>query len=318
MLASTLPRPPPPPLRAALGFRTRTEPWEVAELGTGHYVHLNTRRASPRGRRLDFGGGRPRLRPRIVFLHGLGQSLEIWRATAVALHAGPLGAECVLVDLVGHGKTSVPGGLAARCRPDVMCRQLQRVLEEVGWMSSSSSLPLQPSPRQKIILAGLSMGGAISLLWAEQHMDCVERIVRVAAAGLEESWWQSAVPGVTWMGRLLGAQSVLSGLSAALPACQLLAQLHAGLGAPSYGCSQNMPELLLSCGVPVSVVSGTLDQVHRPHLSRWKPSAVLLKTGWEHVAMCNFLNTLELHAREDLWFGGASPPRQAYRPRSKL
>lgn len=294
----------PPALRAALGFRARAEPWEIEELGTGHYVHL--RGASPLQKRLEDAG------PRIVFLHGLGQSHEVWKSTAKAMHEGPLEAECVLVDLIGHGKSPVPGNLAARCRPDVMCRQLQRVLEEVGWA------PSLPTPRRKIILAGLSMGGAISLLWAEQHMEYVERIVRVAAAGLEESWWQSTVPGLTWLGRLLGAQGMLNSLSARLPACAgQLAQLHAGLGAPSYGCAQNMPELLLARGVPVSVVSGTLDQVHRPHLARWKPTSTLLKIGWEHVGICLFLDTLDLHTHEDLWVS-SSASSAVHQPRSKL
>jgi pimeloyl-ACP methyl ester carboxylesterase len=258
--------------RAAMGFLETAEVWEVEELKTGHYVHVgkSTARSSS---------------PRIVFLHGLSQSLECWLPTATQLSTGPLRAECLLIDLVGHGKTAIPGGAASRCRPDVMCRQVGRVLEDAGWMDG----------HRKMIFAGLSLGAAISLLWAEEHLDRVARLVRVAAGGLKEQW--GFFPAIA---RSAGAVSLVSRISKPVfdPSC-----LVTGLLAPDYGVDQRMPEILRRRNIPVSVVGGTWDYVHRARVDRWKPQAVLFVHGWEHIRMCMRLDSLKLADRPELWVG---------------
>ena len=50
--------------------------------------------------------------------------------------------------------------------------QLQRVLLKVGWVNSTTG---NAPPQRRIVLAGLSMGGAVSLYWAEQHLPSVAR-----------------------------------------------------------------------------------------------------------------------------------------------
>ena len=326
------------------------EPWETEELSTGHYVHLEQSQ-TVRSNTL-----------RIVFLHGLTQNLECWRGTAERIvSSNHLRADCVLIDMIGHGKTPTPGGIASRVRPDVMCRQVQRVLEQIGWMSTPSSSSPSHASASKITLAGLSLGGAVSLLWSEQHLDSVARIVRVAAAGLDETWYQSPLSSLPFLCRSTGLPNLISGLSSRLTTTslvrnqcllQLLSQATAihqvqyltihlcpsllslfflllllllllfhfhfqyihitqttflgyvwcGMSAPSYGVNQKMPEMLKDLGVTVAVVAGTLDFVHRPHIKRWRPDAILLKYGWEHVLICNLLDRMRLDEREDLWW----------------
>lgn len=258
--------------RAAMGFLDTAAVWELEDLKTGHYVHL--------GKTADCS-------PRIVFLHGLSQTLECWLPTATQLSNGPLRAECLLIDLIGHGKTPIPGGVSSRCRPDVMCRQLHRVLETVGWLDG----------KRKIVLAGLSLGGAISLLWAEENFDRVDRLVRVAAAGLKEPLW-GFFPA---MARSAGAATMVSSLSRIMRPVFDPSYLVAGLLAPDYGVDQRMPELLRQRGIPISVVGGTWDYVHRARIDRWKPRAVLFIHGWDHIRMCTCLDSLNLADKFELW-----------------
>ena len=185
-------------------MNTIVEPWETEDLSTGHYVHLEHHPV--RSNTL-----------RIVFLHGLTQNLECWRGTAERIvSSNHLRAECVLIDMIGHGKTLTPGGIASRVRPDVMSRQVQRVLEKIGWMSTPSSSSPSHALASKITLAGLSLGGAVSLLWSEQHLDSVARIVRVAAAGLDETWYQSPLSSLPLLCRSTGLPNLISGLSSRL------------------------------------------------------------------------------------------------------
>ena len=187
------------------------EPWETEELSTGHYVHLEQSQ-TVRSNTL-----------RIVFLHGLTQNLECWRGTAERIvSSNHLRADCVLIDMIGHGKTPTPGGIASRVRPDVMCRQVQRVLEQIGWMSTPSSSSPSHASASKITLAGLSLGGAVSLLWSEQHLDSVARIVRVAAAGLDETWYQSPLSSLPFLCRSTGLPNLISGLSSRLTTTSLV------------------------------------------------------------------------------------------------
>jgi pimeloyl-ACP methyl ester carboxylesterase len=294
-----------------------TELWETEELKTGHYVHLS---------HSDNQEQTHKLHPRIVFLHGLTQSLECWRGTAERLHqSSSLLADVVLIDMIGHGKTRTPGGLASRVRPDVMCRQVQRVLEEIGWMSTTSYKKKKKKNLDhdivnqdhhtssatggvKMILCGLSLGGAVSLLWSEQHLDSVARVVRVAAAGLDEKWWHTPISTIvpkmccsTGLPRMI--TSLTSSMEHSSFACltQVLGHAFCGMGAPSYGVNQRIPEMFVENDVPVAVVAGTLDFLHRPHLKRWKPDVVVLRFGWEHVLMCNLLDYLRLDENVKLW-----------------
>ena len=66
-------------------------------------------------------------------------------------------------------------------RAAVMARQVDRILTELGWKEDAA----RGGP--KIVLGGLSLGGAVSLLWARENSELVERMVLVATAGLDNS-----------------------------------------------------------------------------------------------------------------------------------
>merc|ERR1712078_650988 len=118
---------------------------------------------------------------------------------------------------------------------------------------------------RKITLAGLSLGAAVCLLWAEEHLDRVARIVRVAGAGLKEPLWGSLLMPL----RSIQISSFVSSVSKILRPVFDPSHLVSGLLAPDYGVDQRMPETLRQRSVPVSVVGGTWDYIHRAHIDRW-------------------------------------------------
>ena len=266
----------------SFGFCEEAEKWEDRDLKTGHFVHLKPHavpRSSPA--------------PRIVLLHGMSQSLNVWVPTATKLCEGPLHAECLLIDLIGHGRTPIPGDVSNRCRADVMCRQLHRALNAVGWLDHDSP---------KIILAGISLGAAICLLWAEKHLDKVERIVRVAGAGLREN----ILSPLNFLVRSIGGAKIVSLFRRFMHPVLDVPYVVACIQAPEYGVDQNIPEILQVEQIPVSIVAGTTDWVHQAHIDRWKPQELVLKNGWGHAQICTRIDDLNLADRHELWIGATS------------
>ena len=181
---------------------------------------------------------------RVLLVHGLCQDHSCWLDTAHKLRRR-LGCHCVLVDLVGHGRTKPPRvghhrreeekWMAARdsrpthpstfgpnplpnqgdlsyVRAAVMARQVDRVLTELAWKADAES-----GVGPKIVLAGLSLGGAVSLLWARENSHLIERMVLVATAGLknERVGTHGIISTLAGIGNVLGA--VLPGAGSVPP-----------------------------------------------------------------------------------------------------
>ena len=101
----------------------------------------------------------------IVFIHGLGSYLQAWIRNVDELKAN---YRCISIDLPGYGKSSKqPHSGAMTLYADV----INELVAELGL--------------NKVILAGHSMGGQISITTSLLYPSIVEKMVLVAPAGFE-------------------------------------------------------------------------------------------------------------------------------------
>lgn len=120
--------------------------------------------------------------PAVVLVHGLTSPDFIWEDQIGAL-AG-VGFRVISYDLYGRGLSDRP---AVDYDGTLFVRQLDELIEQLG-----RSGPVH--------LVGLSMGGAVSALYAARHPGRVDRLTLMAPGGLRE--------GVPWVLRLLTAPIV--------------------------------------------------------------------------------------------------------------
>ena len=110
---------------------------------------------------------------RILLIHGWRQSLDSWLPTARQLHK-VLGHDVLLPDLFGHGKSPYLSS-TSDLSPQTLVAQLRALVLHVGWDQSP------------IVLAGISLGGALAQLYSIDFPSNVDRLVLVASGGLSES-----------------------------------------------------------------------------------------------------------------------------------
>jgi pimeloyl-ACP methyl ester carboxylesterase len=103
---------------------------------------------------------------RVVLVHGISSAAFIWNGTFEALAAA--GLRVLRYDLYGRGHSDRPH---AEYGAALFRRQLEELLAAVGFDG-----PFR--------LVGLSMGGAVSIDFADRHPDRVERLALIAPAGM--------------------------------------------------------------------------------------------------------------------------------------
>lgn len=101
--------------------------------------------------------------PVIVFLHGFTGSTKTWGKVAAALP----GYKIVLVDLLGHGRTTVPED-ASRSVMELQVRDLKLLFSRLGLASFT--------------LAGYSMGGRTALAYAAEYPESVDALILESAS----------------------------------------------------------------------------------------------------------------------------------------
>ena len=109
--------------------------------------------------------------PPIVFFHGYADSADTWRQTLAVLSRRDRRA--IAVDLPGFGAADL-------LRPDPILPQL----DEFG---AAAMRYLAGPRRQRVIVAGNSLGGCLTLRLAERHGARMAGAVAVAPAGLQMS-----------------------------------------------------------------------------------------------------------------------------------
>lgn len=115
-------------------------------------------------------GPRDRKATRLVLLHGYCDSADTWRPALAELAAN--GASVLAVDLPGFGE-------ADPLRPGAMLPQLDAFVDAVL---------KEQRPYGKIIVAGNSLGGTMSLRAAQSPRLPIAGVVSVAAPGFVDSW----------------------------------------------------------------------------------------------------------------------------------
>ena len=140
--------------------------------------------------------------PAIVFLHGFSTPYLIWDFNCPAVSAA--GYRSLRYDLYGRGFSDRPTNV--EYGPDLFDRQLLQLIE---------GLKL----RKPLTLAGVSMGGAISVLFAERHPELVNGLILVDPAGfpmpLPLAVRLLRIPGLgELLTRLLGDRSIREGMAA--------------------------------------------------------------------------------------------------------
>ncbi|HET6500381.1 MAG TPA: alpha/beta hydrolase [Amycolatopsis sp.] len=125
--------------------------------------------AGCRSRVLEAGPGEKRA-TRLVLLHGYCDSADTWRPALAELAAG--GVSVLAVDLPGFGE-------ADPLRPGPMLPQLDAFVDAVL---------REQRPYGKIVLAGNSLGGTMSLRAAQSPGLPVAGVVSIAAPGFVDSW----------------------------------------------------------------------------------------------------------------------------------
>jgi pimeloyl-ACP methyl ester carboxylesterase len=142
----------------------------------------------------------------VIFLHGLGASLETWDAVAMPLSSGDAAMRAIRLDLPGFGLTGPdPTGDYSDARSVAV---LAALMDRLGLQRAS--------------LVGNSLGGRIAWKFAAAHPDRVDRLVLISPDGF-------ASPGFEY-GKAPEIPFVLRLLPHVLPKFMLRMQLE-----PAYG-----------------------------------------------------------------------------------
>jgi pimeloyl-ACP methyl ester carboxylesterase len=204
--------------------------------------------------------------PTVVFLHGFSTPYLIWDFNFPAVAAG--GYRVLRYDLYGRGFSDRP--TAVEYGPDLFDRQLLQLIERLKL-------------RTPLTLAGVSMGGAISVIFAERHPELVNGLILVDPAGFPMPVPLAVkllqVPGLgEVLIRLLGDRSIRAGMASnfldpsLLPdfARKFSVQLqYEGYQRAQLSTLRNMPLQALeesyravgAAGTPVLLVWGRADTV---------------------------------------------------------
>ena len=204
--------------------------------------------------------------PTVVFLHGFSTPYLIWDFNFSAVSAA--GYRGLRYDLFGRGFSDRPTHVAYG--PDLFDRQLLQLIERLKL-------------RTPLTLAGVSMGGAISVIFAERHPELVNGLILVDPAGFPMPMPLAVkllrVPGLgEVLMRLLGDRSIRAGMASnffdpsLLPdfARKFAVQLqYQGFQRAQLSTLRNMPLQALEesyravgvAGTPVLLVWGRADGV---------------------------------------------------------
>lgn len=120
-------------------------------------------------------------RPRVALVHSLAMGRAVWDAVADQLAAT---AEVVSLDCRGHGESSKPPG---PYRIEAFADDLADLLDHLGW--------------DEVNVAGASMGGSVSLQFAQRYPD------RLRTLGLiDTTAWYGEDAAERWEGRARQAE----------------------------------------------------------------------------------------------------------------
>ena len=208
----------------------------------------------------------PEAAPTVVFVCGLSTPYFIWDFTVPALTAA--GYRTLRYDLYGRGFSDRP--TAVRYDADLFDRQLAELIARLGLHTP-------------VTLAGVSMGGAISVIFAERHPERVNGLILVDPAGFPLPLPLVAklvkLPGLgEYLMRVAGDRTIRAGMAGNFFDASLLPDFarkfevqlaYAGFQNAQLSTLRNMPLQSLAAsfrsvgasGIPVLLIWGRADRV---------------------------------------------------------
>jgi len=227
-----------------------------------------TGRATMRG--VDYyyevhGEGEP-----LLLLHG---GLLSTDSFAPAMPTFTKGRQVILVDLQGHGRTTL-GSRPIRC--EAIADDLERLLGQLG--------------RAQVDVLGYSFGGCVALRLAVQHPERVRRLVLVSTVYADDGWYadmrvQQKQMGAT-MAPTLAGTLIGKTYQAVSPKPDDFPRLLDGMGdfmRTKYDWSADVPKLKM----PVMLVFGDADMIRPEHQVKFYQllGGGLRDAGWNHENM---------------------------------
>jgi pimeloyl-ACP methyl ester carboxylesterase len=208
----------------------------------------------------------PEAAPTVVFVCGLSTPYFIWDFTVPALTAA--GHRTLRYDLYGRGFSDRP--MAVRYDADLFDRQLVELIERLKL-------------RTPVTLAGVSMGGAISVIFAQRHPERVNGLILVDPAGFPLPLPFAAqlvkLPGLgEYLMRVVGDRTIRAGMAGNFFEASLLPDFarkfevqlaYTGFQNAQLSTLRNMPlqtleasyRAVAASGIPVLLIWGKADTV---------------------------------------------------------
>jgi pimeloyl-ACP methyl ester carboxylesterase len=231
-------------------------------------------------------------------VHGFSQDHKSWWGTAEKLN-NLYGHDIICPDLPGHGQSSLLPH-PADFNITALVEFLRDVVVEVGWENS------------KIVVGGISMGGAVVQLYSMVYPDNVDRMVLYASGGMKESTFH-----LTSLFRGL-AKSITNLLLVdrkTAPPEYLrhgLSLLHLIRTVPEYQIPQDKIEKHL-LKYPLALIWGGLDECHSAQFEKRSggrkddQGVHILYVPWMGHMLCRYVNWMKLHEYPHFWHDCAAP-----------
>ncbi|WP_298750819.1 alpha/beta fold hydrolase [uncultured Serinicoccus sp.] len=200
-----------------------------------------------------------RARPAVVLVHGTRMSAAQWEPYRGLLPD----VELVTVDLPGHGRR-VGEDFTAPAALDTIGQAVRRAREAAGGAPP--------------VLCGHSLGGYLSMMWADQHPGQLGGLVLLGATADPRSRLAGVYRGFARVLPLVGPDRMARAVNAVMRVlgargehARLLPDGAAYAALPAAWelvMSGGGPQLLTSVDVPVTLVNGQFDQM-RLHVERY-------------------------------------------------
>ncbi|RHY57260.1 hypothetical protein DYB34_008197 [Aphanomyces astaci] len=236
---------------------------------------------------------------RIVLLHGWHMSHKDWKQTAGKLHRVH-GFSVLLVDFIGHGHSPYLSSYDEHV-PALLVHQVRDAVVRANWHSD---------PSVKVTFAGISMGGAVSLRYAQLYPSNVDKIILLSAAGMPVTRFYAITPYtgpltlalVRRMNALCRRHPTIAYWINAIPVLhKAFSHIHLVQHAPTHQVHPRHLDRLLSRFVSAAVWAH-VDMLHPLQLELFPTSLRVRIVPWvNHALFCKVIDFLQLDQDIDLW-----------------
>ncbi|CAK4710753.1 hypothetical protein LEN26_000998 [Aphanomyces euteiches] len=240
---------------------------------------------------------------RIVLLHGWLMTHKDWKQTALKLHR-KYGYSVLLIDFIGHGYSSYMPSYDHHL-PALLVHQVRDAIVRANWAND---------PSVKITFAGISLGCAVSLRYAQLFPANVDKIIMLCGAGMATNRWYVVTPLIRPFNKaILDAMEWLQKQSPSL--LYWLNNLHfVKNGLSHIHLTQFTPEHQVDQAKLTDVLDRFATAAVWPHVDflhplqlelfeKSPPTRVIKVPACEHGIFCLLVDFLELDKERSIWEG---------------